>query len=135
MFITGESLRKNKVIKEDAFMLVKRIKDVSVRPVDMDGAKNVKVRVLFGPEDKAPTFAMRVFEFDKGGHTPYHAHPFEHEVIVLDGEIIAVTEKGDIPLNVGNVLMVNPGEKHQFKNSSDIKSASFVCLIPVGYQK
>lgn len=42
---------------------------------------------------------------------------------------------GDIPLNVGNVLMVNPGEKHQFKNSSDSKSASLVCLIPVGYQK
>ena len=73
-------------------MLIKKIKDVPAVPVEMEGARDVKVRVLFGPDDNAPTFAMRVFELDKAGHTPYHSHPFEHEVIVLNGQILAVTE-------------------------------------------
>ena len=58
-------LQKNNIIKEEIVMLVKKIKDVTATPVEMEGAENVKVRVLFGPEDGAPTFAMRVFEFDK----------------------------------------------------------------------
>lgn len=78
---------------------------------------------------------MRVFEFDKAGHTPYHSHPFEHEVIVLDGRILAITEKDEIPLSIGQVLMVMPDEKHQFKNLSDSEPASLVCLVPVEYQK
>ncbi|MHC4124455.1 MAG: cupin domain-containing protein [Planctomycetota bacterium] len=101
----------------------------------MEGAKDVMVRVLFGPEDGAPTFAMRVFEFDKAGHTPYHSHPFEHQVIILDGEILAVTEKDEVPLSIGDVLMVIPGEIHQFKNISNSKPARLVCLIPVECQK
>ena len=122
-------------VKEEIFMLVKKIKEVPAAPVEMEGAENVSVRVVFGPKDEAPTFAMRVFEFDKGGHTPYHSHPFEHEVIILDGEILAVTKKGEIRLNVGDVLMVMPDEIHQFKNISDSNSASIVCLVPVEHQK
>ena len=67
-------------------MLVKKIEDVPAAQVQMEGAKNVTVRVLFGPDDNAPTFAMRLVEIDADGHTPFHAHPFEHEVFVLKGE-------------------------------------------------
>ena len=116
-------------------MLVKKIKDVRAVPVSMEGAENVSVRVLFGPEDEAPTFSMRVFEFEKTGHTPYHSHTFEHEVIILDGELSIVTEQGEIALSVGDVLMVMPGDKHQLRNTSDSKSASMICLVPVEYQK
>jgi quercetin dioxygenase-like cupin family protein len=116
-------------------MLLKKIKDVGAVPVEMEGAENVKVRVLFGPEDKAPTFAMRVFELGKAGHTPYHQHPFEHEVVILDGEVVAVTDKNEIQLNVGDVLLIMPGELHQFKNISNSKPASFMCIIPVQFQK
>ena len=63
-------------------MLIKKIDEVKAKAVEMEGAKDVTVRVLFGPADGAPTFAMRVFEVAGGGHTPYHEHPFEHEVNV-----------------------------------------------------
>jgi len=116
-------------------MLVKKIQDVAAVPVEMEGVKDVKVRVLFGPEDKAPTFAMRVFELGKTGHTPYHCHPFEHEVVILDGEIMAVTENEEIRLDVNDVLLVMPNELHQFKNISDKRPASFICIVPVKYQK
>ena len=116
-------------------MLVKKIKDVPAEPVKMDGAENVNVRVLFGPKDGAPTFAMRLFELAPAGHTPYHEHPFEHEVIAMDGEILIVTENGKKSLSIGDIVMIMPGEKHQFRNISDSKPASFICLVPVEYQK
>ena len=116
-------------------MLIKKIKDVPAEKVQMEGAEDVSVRVLFGPKDEAPTFAMRVFEFAKEGHTPYHSHPFEHEVLILKGEVAVVTEKGPINLDVGDTLMVSPGEMHQFKNLSKTNTAEILCLIPVQYQK
>lgn len=116
-------------------MIIKKIQDVPAQDVNMEGAKDVKMRVLFGPADKAPTFAMRVFELASGGHTPFHTHPFEHEAVVLDGDIAAVTENGEKPLDKGDVLLIVPNEKHQFKNRSQTKPASFICLVPIAYQK
>ncbi|MBC8379185.1 MAG: cupin domain-containing protein [Planctomycetes bacterium] len=116
-------------------MIIKKINDVPTQDVNMEGAKDVKVRVVLGPADGAPTFAMRVFELAPAGHTPFHTHPFEHEAIILDGDIAAVTENGEIPLDKGDVLLIAPDEKHQFKNRSDIQPASFMCLVPVAYQK
>ena len=116
-------------------MLIKKIKDVPSTAVEMKGAENVKVQVLFGPKDGAPTFAMRIFELGGGGHTPFHKHPFEHEVMVLLGELAIVTEKGEIPITVGDVILIEPGEKHQFRNLSDTEPAKMQCLVPVEYQK
>jgi len=116
-------------------MQIKKVKDVPATQVDMDGAKDVRVRVLFGPKDGAPTFAMRIFEIDKDGHTPFHEHPFEHEVMVLEGELAVVTQEGQIPIAPGDVLMVLPGEKHQFRNLSSKAPARMLCLVPVEYQK
>lgn len=116
-------------------MQIKTISSVPASPVQMEGAKNVSVRVVFGPADEAPTFAMRVFELAAGGHTPFHTHPFEHEAVILTGDIAVVTEKGPIPVKVGDCILVKPNEKHQFKNQSDTQPASFMCLVPIAYQK
>lgn len=116
-------------------MLIKNIDEVPIQDVNMEGAKDVKVRVLFGPADEAPTFAMRVFELAPGGHTPFHTHDFEHEVMYLDGEIAVVSEDSQTPLKPGDVLLMPPNEKHQFKNLSNSESARFMCLVPIEYQK
>jgi quercetin dioxygenase-like cupin family protein len=116
-------------------MLVKKIKDVPVVPVAMEGAQDVSVRVLFGPQDKAPTFALRQFELAPGGCTPYHAHPFEHEVVVMQGNIALIQEESETPITVGDVVMVTPDEKHQFRNVSDTEPAKMFCIVPVEYQK
>ncbi len=116
-------------------MIIKNIDEVPLQDVNMEGAKDVKVRVLFGPADGAPTFAMRVFELAGGGHTPWHTHAFEHEAMLLDGDIAVVTEEGDRPLQKGDVILMPPDEKHQFKNLSDTKGARFMCMVPIAYQK
>ena len=116
-------------------MIIKNIDQIPPQDVNMEGAKDVKVQVLLGPADNAPTFAMRVFELAAGGHTPLHTHPFEHEAVILDGDIAVVTEQGDRPLQKGDVLLVAPNEKHQFRNLSDTQTARFMCLVPIAYQK
>jgi quercetin dioxygenase-like cupin family protein len=116
-------------------MIIRKLSDVAANPVNMEGAEHVSVRVIFGPNDKAPTVAMRVFELDGSGHTPFHTHGFEHEVVILSGEIAIVTETGPKPLKVGDMLLVMPNEQHQFKNLSETQKASFMCLVPIAYQK
>lgn len=115
-------------------MIVKHRHDVPAAAVGMEGAKDVKVRVLLGPGDQVPTFAMRVFELAPGGHTPYHDHPFEHEVLILSGDITIVTPTGDKPVRVDDVIYIAPNETHQFKNRSETKPASMMCLVPIAYQ-
>jgi len=116
-------------------MIVKKTQDVPLVPVEMEGAKDVSVRVLFGPGDNAPTFAMRLFELDNSGHTPWHSHPFEHQIIIMEGHIALVTAQREYTLNVGSVALVPPDQMHQFKNLSDTASAKMICLVPVEYQK
>ena len=83
-------------------MLIKKIDDIAAAEVKMEGVRDASVRVVFGPADGAATFAMRVFELAGDGHTPFHTHPFEHEVVILEGEIGIVTEEGTKPLAVGD---------------------------------
>ena len=115
-------------------MIIKKISDVPRQDVKMEGAKDVKARIVLGPDDNAPTFAMRVFELAPLGHTPFHAHPFEHEVVILEGKIGAVSESATRELEVEDVLLIYPDEKHQFRNLSDSEPARFMCLVPVEYQ-
>lgn len=116
-------------------MIIKNMHQVPHLPVNMDGAKDVTVRVLLGPQDNAPTFAMRLFELAPGGHTPYHDHDFEHEVIILEGDVAVVTAYGPKTLQKNDVLLVAANEQHQFKNLSVNAPARFICLIPIAYQK
>ena len=114
--------------------IVKTIADVPAEPVQADGARGVTVRVVFGPKDHAPTFALRQFTLGPGGTTPFHAHPWEHEVVVQSGGPILVTESGETPLTVGQVVLVPPDETHCFRNPSDSDSAAFLCLVPIEHQ-
>lgn len=116
-------------------MIIKYLEEVPAEPVQMEGAKDVKVRVIFGPKDKAPTFAMRLFEVGPGGHTPYHQHDFEHEVLVLAGDVAVVTSEGPVSLKVNDALLIAANEVHQFRNLSHSVPARFLCLVPIANQK
>ncbi len=110
-------------------MILKSVQSVPNEPVDMEGAKGAHVRWLIAEKDGAPNFAMRLFEVAAGGHTPHHAHPFEHEVYVLEGSGVAVGPEGERPFQANDVIFVPPDEMHQFRNTSD-GVCKFLCLIP-----
>ncbi len=114
--------------------IVKRIEDVPAQDLS-DGVEVVAVtkRVLLGPGDGAPTFAVRLFTLGPGGHTPRHSHPFEHGVLVLEGEGELWTEGGSHPLAPGTVALVAPDERHQFRNVGKAPF-KFICIVPAAVE-
>jgi quercetin dioxygenase-like cupin family protein len=97
--------------------------------VEMEGAEGVKIRWLISEKDDAKNFFMRMFEIQKGGHTPLHTHPHEHEVFILEGNGILVSETKEYEFKEGYVIFVEGGKEHQFKNTGN-NPLRFLCLIP-----
>ncbi|KYK34495.1 MAG: cupin domain-containing protein [Theionarchaea archaeon] len=94
-----------------------------------EGAKNTTIRWLITKDIGAETFAMRYFEMDVGGYSPYHIHDWEHEVFILEGEGVIKSEEGDIPFNAGSAVFIPANERHQFRNTGS-NPVKFLCLIP-----
>ncbi|KPL02079.1 MAG: cupin [candidate division Zixibacteria bacterium SM1_73] len=111
-------------------MKIINFKNVEVEEVEEPGSKGVTIRWLITQKDGAPNFAMRLFEVEPGGFTPYHKHSWEHEVFILQGKGILVTEEKNRPLKKDDAVLVPPDENHQFKNDSD-ENFVFICLIPI----
>jgi quercetin dioxygenase-like cupin family protein len=110
-------------------MKVKPIGEHEQTDVTMPGATGTCMRMLIGPDDGATTFYMRHFEVGPGGHTPHHQHDYEHEVLVLEGQGIAMSDQGEHPAKAGDVVWIPANEKHQFRNPGT-QPLRFICLIP-----
>lgn len=110
-------------------MHVSRWDAVEARPVTDPGAENVTIRILMGDNVGAPTFAMRHFSVGKGGSTPYHTHPWEHEVYVLSGKGKVARKGGETPVEPGSFVFVPPDEEHSFSNAGE-DPFEFLCIIP-----
>ncbi len=93
-------------------------------------APGVTMRVVAGEAEKAPTFAMRVFEIEKGSATPLHTHPWEHEVFLLEGKGKLKSGDKEIPLSEGDAAIVLPNEQHSFINAGD-KMLRMICVVPL----
>ncbi len=110
-------------------MKVFNYQTIEATDVTETGASDVKVRWLISKDLGAPNFAMRLFEVAKGGCSPLHTHPWEHEVFVLEGEGIVCNGKKTTPFQPNDVVYVPPCEWHQFKNTGK-QTLKFLCLIP-----
>jgi len=112
-------------------MKVIRAESIESKPVDAEGAKGVRIRVLIGPADGAPNFVMRRFDVAAGGHTPLHQHAWEHEVYVLSGAGVLAAPGSITSLAAGTAAYVPAGEMHQFR-ADDAEALAFLCLVPKG---
>jgi quercetin dioxygenase-like cupin family protein len=113
-------------------MLIRRPESTDATAVTVPGVKGVTMRVMVGRADGAPTFAMRHFTVAPGGHSPRHAHNYEHEVYVVDGRG-RVEEDGVFhDLRAGDVVYVAPNVTHQFVNTGNAPF-SFLCLVPTSF--
>jgi len=110
-------------------MKVQHYLDVPQQPVHMEGAQGCLVRWLVAERDGAPNFAMRQFEVAPGGFTPKHFHPYEHEVFVIDGQGVVLHGSEEHPLKSGDVVLVEPNDVHQFRNTGSTP-LKFLCLVP-----
>ena len=110
-------------------MHVSRWEEVEAKPVTDPGARGVSIRVLMGENVGAPTFTMRHFSLAQGGSTPYHSHPWEHEVYVLSGTGKVLRKDGETEVAKGSFVYVPLDEEHSFVNAGD-NSFEFLCVIP-----
>ncbi|HUT01067.1 MAG TPA: cupin domain-containing protein [Phycisphaerae bacterium] len=110
-------------------MIIKTAADVPPDAVRMPGAKGVDIRLLIHQAEGAPNFYMRQFTLAPGGHTPEHAHDWEHEMYVLSGSGTALTPDGEREVRRGDCIYVAPNDRHQFRNTG-AEALEFLCLIP-----
>jgi quercetin dioxygenase-like cupin family protein len=97
-------------------------------PISAENACGIRYARLIGVEHGAPTVVLRHFEVDAGGHTPRHAHPWEHEVYILTGSGTLRTEGTETVLSPGDSVLVLPNEIHQF--SAGPEGMGFLCIVP-----
>lgn len=96
-----------------------------------DEAPGVTIRWLIDEEhDGAPYYAMRLIEVAPGGHTPRHAHAFEHENFILEGKGRLLIGDTWHEVGPGDVAFVPPGVEHTYENAGD-GPFKFLCSIPV----
>lgn len=110
-------------------MKIVHFDEVELESVNVEGAQGAKIRWLIAQKDGAPNFALRMFEVEPDGHTPYHDHAWEHEVYVLEGTGVLRTERGDLPFAANDIIYVDPGMKHSFNNTGEGKM-KFLCIVP-----
>ena len=107
------------------------IKQGDVEPVEVkadkqgNAAEGTSIQVLV---DHGPNFVLRVFTVKPGGHTPLHAHPWEHEVYVLSGSARTVGAV-EAEISAGDAVYIPPGEEHSFVNTGD-REVKFICVVP-----
>ena len=110
-------------------MKLTHFNNVTLEDVSVEGAKDVKIRWLISEKDNAQNFALRMFELEPGGFTPYHIHNWEHEVFILQGTGLLVTADGEKVFQQWDVIYTDPNMYHQFRNSGDTV-LRFLCAIP-----
>ncbi len=110
-------------------MIIKNSDAVAAKTVAVAGANRVTMRLLLGPDEQCPNFAMRKFTVEPGGFTPHHHHDYEHEVLILAGQGEALTLAGTKALKPGDVVYVPANEMHQFRNAG-AADFEFICLVP-----
>ncbi len=116
-------------------MIIRKLDDVEKTGVDLDGVKGITKQLVLGSADGVPTFSIRVFTLDVGGHSPHHTHEVEHINIILSGQGALMDKDGNAnELVAGDFAFVAPHDVHQFRNTSDTEPFVFVCAVPKEYE-
>ncbi|MFH1086052.1 MAG: cupin domain-containing protein [Chloroflexota bacterium] len=96
---------------------------------DVPGCPGVTIRWAISKNVGAPNFALRVISVQPGAATEYHAHPWEHEVYVLEGGGRVRDSQGETAIGPGTCVYVAPDEIHNFSNTG-ATVLRFICVIP-----
>jgi quercetin dioxygenase-like cupin family protein len=91
--------------------------------------RDVSVRWLIGPAEKAPNFALRYFEIEPGGWSSLDRHAHDHGVVILRGRGQVLLGAETFKVAFGDVVYIPPHEVHQFKSVGD-EPLGFLCVIP-----
>ena len=89
----------------------------------------VTIRWLIAERDGAPTFAVRLFEVAPGAVIPWHRHPWEHGIYVLEGSMTIRIEGREYRVEAGDFIYIPPNAGHDYRAGE--AGARFLCVIPL----
>ncbi len=115
-------------------MNITSLEKVKKVKVDLEGARDVQKQLMISKADGTPNFSFRVFTIQPGGHTPHHAHPFEHLNYVIEGHGVVLDKEGEHQIKRGDFALVLPDEKHQYRNTSTSEPLVIICAVPKEYE-
>lgn len=115
-------------------MYISRLENVKKIKPNMEGAEGVYKQVPISRNNGTPNFSFRVFTIEPGGHTPLHNHPFEHVNYVIEGKGVVVSGDKELELKKGDFVLVQPGETHQYRNTSKNQLMLLICAVPKEYE-
>lgn len=110
--------------------MLEHISNTHRRQVNQEGANNVDIQVMIGPEQGWDSHVLRVLSVKPNGNTPKHKHDAPHINYILEGEGTLFLNGKENVINAGSYAYVPPGEMHQFKNTSGTKELKFICIVP-----
>jgi quercetin dioxygenase-like cupin family protein len=116
-------------------MKIISLSQVEKNKVHMEGAVGAWKQLPLGSDDGAPVYSYRVFTVEPGGYTPYHQHPYEHMNYIIEGHGALVNEAGEMKeLKKRDFALVDPNEKHQYRNLSPDKPFKMICGVPKEFE-
>jgi quercetin dioxygenase-like cupin family protein len=98
-----------------------------VEAKEVEEGSRTKIRLL--NTECSSNFAVRHFEIEPDGSTPYHSHPWAHEIFMLEGKGEAIGDKETKSISPGDLISIPPNETHQIRNSGE-KTLRLLCIIP-----
>lgn len=116
-------------------MTIVNLTDRPPVPVTMAGAAGACRSLVLGQADGVPSHSVRVFTLAPGGHTPWHAHAWEHTNYIISGHGELVDAAGQArPLRTGDFVLVQPNEIHQYRNADPGQPFVMICAVPKSYE-
>lgn len=86
-------------------------------------------QILIGWDEGEPSFNLRYFRVEPGGHTALDQHAHDHGVVVLHGEAILLLGNEETIVRPGDVIYISPNEVHQF-TTHGTEPFGFLCIVP-----
>ncbi len=81
-------------------------------------------------EGDAPNLRVTAVTFRDGAVNRWHTHSTEQVLIVTDGEGIVATETEERSITAGDVVLIQPGEKHWHGAAPSQEMTHLAVLLP-----
>jgi quercetin dioxygenase-like cupin family protein len=107
---------------------------VRSRMYQNDADNKVSETWMIGKAEGAQNFAFRFYQLSPGSHSQEEQHPYDHGMLVLQGEGEVLLGEERHPIQRGDVIYISPNLLHQVNNTSP-EPLGFLCVIPARREK
>jgi quercetin dioxygenase-like cupin family protein len=108
--------------------------DTRTRMYQNDETNQVSETWMIGKKEGAQNFAFRYYQLSPGSHSRREQHPYDHGILVLQGEGEVLLGDENHPVSKGDIIYIAPDLLHQVNNTSQ-EPLGFLCVIPAQREK